>query len=199
MNFGFFACVCARLCREVHGFEPIAALIQRAEHNRALNNLANVSMNRVALSNKDGTVVLHLPPTESTNWGTASLLHDQGGESVEVKSTTVDHFCMGKGLKRLDFMKIDVEGAEHLVLEGARKALGTFRPAVIFENNGGSSSAAMRVLESCGYRLYSLSGHQLDPGAVRPGRPTDLLALPAGQPPRHPVKHRIYGGSVTDP
>ena len=53
----------------------------------------------------------------------------QGGESITIK--TLDSF----DLPGLDFMKIDVEGAEGLVLQGAEQTIRKYRPVIFFEHN----------------------------------------------------------------
>ena len=76
------------------------------------------------------------------------------------------------------FIKIDVEGAEHLVLACARETLARFRPAIIFENNAESSEKAASLLHSLGYDLSDLSNRPL---VRRPGyrlEMSDFLALP---------------------
>jgi FkbM family methyltransferase len=177
-NFGFFACLCAQLCREVHGFEPVPTLLERAEHNRVLNGLRNLLMNQTALSNRKGKVSFHLPSSESTNWGTGSLIHGQQGEVVDVETTTLDCYCREREVNRLDFMKIDVEGAEHLVLQGGVEVLCRLRPIIIFENNADSRDSAFLLLRDCGYSLHELSGNPVDREFVDGNQPSDFLALP---------------------
>lgn len=58
---------------------------------------------------------------------------DGGGIEVDMKS--VDDFVYGAGLETVDFMKIDVEGFELPVFQGAVKTLLKFRPSVLFEFN----------------------------------------------------------------
>jgi len=52
---------------------------------------------------------------------------------VVVKVETLDGLCDRLDLTRLDFLKIDVEGAEFHVLEGGRKAIDRFRPSILVE------------------------------------------------------------------
>jgi len=178
MNFGFYACVCAKLCHEAHGFEPVEWLWKRAQHNMDLNGLKNLHLSQVALSEKVGTVSFYLPRTDSCNWGAGSLLHDQKGERVEVPTTTIDAYCEQGGLKRLDFIKIDVEGAEHLVLKGGTSVLRRFRPIVIFENNSDSRNAALGIFQGLGYSIHDLSGELLPADSVCTKPVSDFLAMP---------------------
>lgn len=162
-NFGFFACVLAQRCAQVHGFEPIAWLADRAEANSALNHFTNLKINRFALSNKVGETELFVPTPDDPNWGISSLLNSRAGEggSLRISLNTLDHYVKEEELKRFDFMKIDVEGAEHLVLEGAVESLQALRPTIIFEKNPESITPCIEILKSIGYRLFTLDGSPL--------------------------------------
>ncbi len=47
----------------------------------------------------------------------------QGGLPFEAQTQTLDAFCAERGITAIDFLKIDVEGAEHRVLKGARQLI----------------------------------------------------------------------------
>jgi FkbM family methyltransferase len=67
------------------------------------------------------------------NNGLGSNTEFQGHVDVVVEVDTLDGLCDRAGMTRLDFIKIDVEGAELHVLEGGRQAVETFRPAILVE------------------------------------------------------------------
>jgi hypothetical protein len=50
MNFGYFTCLLASMCKDVHGFEPVGWLAARARANVELNAFQNVTINELALS-----------------------------------------------------------------------------------------------------------------------------------------------------
>ena len=74
-----------------------------------------------------------------------------------------------------DFVKIDVEGAEHLVFAGARRLFSEVRPVVIFECAPENFLALTGQLSELGYDLYSAEG----PDTVADGT-ANILALPKG-------------------
>jgi hypothetical protein len=80
--------------------------------------------------------------------GVRSIL-GTGDRVATARATTLDA-C---GLERLDVLKVDVEGAEAAVLEGARESLERLRPrAVIVESKGhGDAQRVRSVLRDCGY------------------------------------------------
>lgn len=73
---------------------------------------------------------------------------------VSVSAVTVDEYCEAHQLEPT-LIKIDVEGAEDLVLEGALRTLRTCRPAVYFEQGVPCERipATVRLLRECGYEV----------------------------------------------
>jgi FkbM family methyltransferase len=71
------------------------------------------------------SMVLHLGVENS---GMGSLVHDEGGRQVEVPVTTIDLLVRELGLPRVDFIKIDIEGAEREALQGGMQTLRRHRP-----------------------------------------------------------------------
>jgi hypothetical protein len=66
-----------------------------------------------------------------------------GAESVEVDATTLDRFADRQGLRRIDLLKVDVEGAEVRVLRGGERVLGgAVAPVLIIEVNPSALRAA---------------------------------------------------------
>ena len=176
MNFGYFTCLLASICKDVHGFEPVGWLAGRARANVQLNAFANVTINEVALSDHAGTAQLNLPDPDHCNWGTSSLVHKSSSETeaVEVPLETLDGYCAARGITRLDFMKVDVEGAEHLVFRGAEKTMERMRPTIIFEYNEESGPGAYALLEKLGYGLFDMEQRPLP---LRSAPLHDVLAI----------------------
>ena len=176
MNFGYFACLLGQRCREVHGFEPVPWLAERALANVRLNNLCNVRINSVALAECPGAAKLKLPSRHDANWGTSSLAHQSSSsEELDVPTNTIDEYARNTDLRRLDFIKLDVEGAEALVLSGGSEVLKRFRPTVVFERNVESFTDALALLGDVGYTFHSLTGRRLDHKPLREW-PCDILA-----------------------
>ncbi len=178
MNFGFFTCLCAQLCQEIHGFEPVISLVERARRNCELNQLKNVFLNPAVLTDTPGTARFHMYREDSCNLGTGSLVHGHQGRVVTVPATTLDAYCAKVRLTGLNFIKIDVEGAEHLVLRGASSCLERFRSTIIFEWNHDSCEEVVRFLRSLNYQFRTLEGRELDLGQSRLNDGTNVLAVP---------------------
>ena len=124
----------AKQSTKVYSFEPEGANIVRFNTNIALNNLKNVELIRNAVSNFDGTLKLYMSKdhnagTHSTVFNEATVSHD----FVEVPAITLDHFVSSRNISKLRLLKIDVEGGELEVIQGAMNTLKTLKPVVIME------------------------------------------------------------------
>ncbi len=128
----------------VHSVEPLP--FAHPVWTRLLRARAagNVRHHPVALSAEPGSSVMSVPlgrygPVTGRSFvtdrssGLGSNAEFAGHLAVDVPVETVDGLCASAGLSRLDFVKVDVEGAELLVLEGGRQAIESFRPALLVE------------------------------------------------------------------
>lgn len=157
---------------QVHSFEPAAAQFKHLKLNVSLNRAANVILNECALSDSRGETTLFL--SEGWNQGTHSLARTNGqSSSCIVSRISVDEYVAMTGVKRLDVMKVDVEGAELLVFKGAQNTLLELKPSLlIFEASepyaqsfGYSTSDLKQFVSRQGYTLFRL-GESDEPVAV---------------------------------
>jgi hypothetical protein len=127
------------------------------------------------------------PVAQESGWGTLSEVRDFGeGEHLEVRAISLDDWCRDADLTRWDMMKLDAEGSELAVLQGAQNALTRFLPIMMIEINGillkeaGISPAQVAdFLLARSYLLFSLSFGRLDPwNLARHGEFSDTLCLP---------------------
>jgi FkbM family methyltransferase len=127
-NVGYYTLLVASLAPRghVHSFEPVPRNFHLLSTSVLLNGFDNVVLNCCAVGNKDG----HTSFTVSKDSAYSSFLDTQRRASettITVPVTTLASYCQDRGLPRIDFMKVDVEGAEKLVLEGASGCLGDAR------------------------------------------------------------------------
>ena len=84
------------------------------------------------------------------------------GKDIYVKCRTLDSIVEELGIEP-DFLKIDVEGFEHLVLMGGRRVLSKFRPRIVLEANPGDPGDAMtQILLRYGYRFQNITDSGLE-------------------------------------
>lgn len=161
----------------VVAFEPVPANADRLRDNVARNGFANVTVVAAGLSRAAGRATFFGEGGDGArNEGATSLFPAAGRDrpAGQADLTTLDDAVRALGLTALDVLKIDVEGAELAVLEGARAALETFRPAILLESNrtmaraaGWEPEAAVALLKGLGYRGRVLGAF----GRLRPVPP----------------------------
>lgn len=122
----------------VHAFEPNPASFERLRRHVVANGLTNVVLNRCALGRERHRRTLQAP--QRANSAGATLSRAEFPSSWEVSEVTVDvrpldEYCEEAAVDRLDLVKIDCEGWEPFVLQGAREALRRFRPRLQVEFN----------------------------------------------------------------
>lgn len=135
----------------------------------------------VALSDRSGRATIRVPSIAGKAYSTRATLNDHeepgqsGFEEVEIVLGTLDDAVVDLALKRIDVVKIDVEGHELEVLAGARGSLERFQPVVLIEietrHHTFPITDVFACLEACGLR-----GHFFDPRtmAVRPVEEFDV-------------------------
>jgi FkbM family methyltransferase len=107
---------------QVHCFEPSAATYERLAARFA--GAKNLTLNRAGLSARAGEASLHLFEGQSDTsslYAGAGFTASAGSENVRLE--TLDGYCAARGISRIDYLKVDTEGHEFSVLEGAREML----------------------------------------------------------------------------
>lgn len=126
---------------KVIAFEPVPYLAQTIAKTARVNRHGWVEVQQIALGSAEGTAEFSV---EHANSGGSRLGRVEGDFShITVNTARLDAFLASRpDVSRLDFVKIDVEGFEEAVLQGARATLARFRPALLFES--GLESADQR-------------------------------------------------------
>jgi FkbM family methyltransferase len=156
----------------VHCFEPHPGVYRVLAGNLERAGCANVVARPLALAATPGSRDLFLQPIG--NVGATSFKPSGAGRSgrrVRVKATTLDAYVKARRLGRVDLIKIDVEGAELEVLQGAARTLDANLDIVLVveflrENSrrfGYSVEELEAYLRVRGFRLFSIAMGGLDP------------------------------------
>lgn len=139
----------------------------------------------VALGNRNGTALLKLAEPTHAGQNTLGAFGYPIGSSGDhpVSMRRLDDLVEENRLDRVDMIKVDVEGAESLVLEGAQKTLNRFRPQLLMEvldkalRSLGSSTT--RLLNQLGAQDYRILGFSTDSGLPKILAPGETV--PDGQ------------------
>lgn len=97
-------------------------------------------------------------------------LQDAGMELQPTPVITLDGFCAERGIERVDFIRMDIEGAELMALEGASAILDRDRPHVLLEIHpamlaqrfNGTAEQVVALFTRRGYRMFALNGDRLE-------------------------------------
>lgn len=191
-----------RSCR-VYAFEPIPYNLEmlRLVAGRA----RNVAIVPLALAADAGEHDIFLPYKRasgrllhgSAHLGAAGRERHFGTRTapdlcrVPVRTVRLDDWAAGESLARLDLMKIDVEGAEALVIEGGLATIERFKPVIFAELIPGTPERVertvddvVRPLRELGYTMLLGDARLASPRPVEGCRPggRDYLFLPPGHP-----------------
>jgi FkbM family methyltransferase len=125
-NIGYFTCLMGKLAGPsgtVLAVEPEPQNFALLQQNIKLNHLTNVMAHRCALGASEGSAMLGL--YKAANRGRHSLLDTQAKSQIEVPVKTLDELVRNvvPNVKSWSLLKIDVEGYEGFVLDGAKETL----------------------------------------------------------------------------
>jgi FkbM family methyltransferase len=165
----------------VLAIEPAPRSAAALDKTLAANALTQAEVIRCAIGDRDGTAEFAVPIVTSAriDTGTAHIGPPGPGlESLNVALRSLDSLAAERGLGRLDLIKIDVEGHERRVLDGAATSLARFRPVLILETGHeaeGDRQAIHDRLRGFGYRML---GVLLDFGMADADWPAYVAAEP---------------------
>ncbi len=152
---------------EVHGFEPQANLFPILSENVRMNSLSNVILNCSAVSDHIGEIEFEVGREPSVASIRKHTDPNNAAKFVQVACTSLDTYWCGRHNK-IDLIKVDVEGAENLVFQGAEGLLSLpsqEAPTWIFEyspNNyacfGYQASDLLELLKRHNYQVWQYCG-----------------------------------------
>ena len=146
----------------VIAIEPAPRSAAALERTLAANALHHAEVVRCAVGDHDGIAEFAVPLVTSarTDTGTARIGPACAGhEALQVPLRSLDSLAAECSLDRLDLIKIDVEGHERQVLDGAAAILDRYRPPLVMETGHeaeGDRAAIHDRLRALGYRMLGI-------------------------------------------
>ncbi len=195
-NVGLFSIPAAkRVCPgQVYAFEPTAWTFERLKQNARLNRLENLQPFRSAVGDYSGETRLQTNAAGKDGLNTIGKPTHEDSEIIGVERvpiTTLDEFIQENFIRRVDVMKVDVEGAELLVFRGAKSLLAKpDAPLILYESGcltrGFSYHPVetMWLLEQYDYRFFMIDGATERITLLSGFQPRDAMLIAAK--PGHP-------------
>jgi FkbM family methyltransferase len=169
----------------IFAFEPQAFSHAVLKATLALHGIGDrVTPVHAAVADRPGQMLLVTPRKVSGRMGRAYAfladappigrarpdLQDSGAEVQPTPVVTIDGFCDERGLGRVDFIRMDIEGAELRALHGAAAILDRDRPHVLLEIHpamlaerfGGAAHQVVELFIRRGYRMFALNADRLE-------------------------------------
>lgn len=160
----------------LYAFEPVSSIRAKLENNVKLNRIPRLEIQNFGLSSEKTQLPIYGKTKEkykdgTYNEGMATIYKNENRrdfiETIELE--TLDMFVESKKLKRVDFIKMDIEGAELFALQGAKETLLKFHPKIWMEINPETMTAAgytandiMNLLSPLGYVAHQFTSNGLE-------------------------------------
>ena len=168
----------------VHAFEASPETFRTLNRNIEKNNITNAILNQTAVSDESGFLQFQAP----RNGSVFGRIHADGNSQhrfdnaaiVDVPALRLADYCRTHGIGNIDFLKIDVEGAEIRVLRGILSHIPVGRMWIeIDERNladmGHSIAEMAYIVTGAGYRFVLSDGSETD---IRAHHEGNMLILP---------------------
>jgi FkbM family methyltransferase len=148
--------------------EPNPRTFACLKDNVELNKCQNVTLLNAAIGEKEGSIFISNHASDDQN----SVSTTSG---IEVQMKTLDNIVEESKLNHITLLKIDTEGYEKYVLQGASKTL-SITDCIFFETNerrlnnyGTSVQDIIAIIKSAGFIVYRIAGNAKDALAIREG------------------------------
>lgn len=157
-HVGYYSLLSSKIVGEsgkVVAFEPSPNNLLLLLKNLKLNNISNVQVINACVGDKEGIVMFDLNDDSSTS-------HIDTSESLKVKMVTIDNLTKKCIIPLPNMLKIDVEGAELLVLKGMTNTLKLYHPLILLSTHSQIlHTTSVNLLEKHGYKLVFLDKREI--------------------------------------
>ena len=161
-NIGYYALIEAQVAQKVYAIEPEPRNLELLRENIKLNSCGNrIEVHELAISDTIGKALLHISGVPNQHRLLASPDVRQA-RCIEVATTTLDEFVKDK---EVDVIRMDLEGAEWLVIKGMTEILRGNKPLLLFieihprliKDYGGDATMLLEILLESGFKLRHLA------------------------------------------
>jgi FkbM family methyltransferase len=156
----------------VHAFEPVRETYELLVHN--CRGFEGVTAHRIGLSDTAGSAWMAVGSNSQINHLVGPTRVTASATVEQVETNTLDAFCAERSIERIDLLKVDAEGADLQVLQGAERMFRDKRVAFVFVEVGFDPADQGHVhvtrmlenLSSAGFQLYAFYDYYHDHNTV---------------------------------
>lgn len=141
----------------LYAFEPNPYTFERLKMNLQINELTNVEAHDIALGEQDGMIHFHIYPKNFCNSGMSSkYMETSKTRKIDVVQKKLDSFVKEHGIVKVDFIKMDIQGAEMDMISGGLETIKRDKPTIFTEacEPYNDTKLLYRTLKDCGYKIY---------------------------------------------
>jgi FkbM family methyltransferase len=153
-NVGYYTLISAARAAHVYAFEPVPMIADLLERHLALNHVRNCIVSREAVGAGPGET--RFTPVNGRNNGSGHFSTDG---PLTVKITSLDEFSRNHPPPNL--IKMDIEGAEVMALQGASRTISASRPTIFLATHGNAGPECLAILRSHGYKIEMLADDEI--------------------------------------
>lgn len=150
---GYFSFLAAKIIEDkgnIYSIEPALTNFSWLKKGVKINKYNSIKLFQLAISNKNGFLKLF----EGDKSGHHSLTGDMGHGSTVVKVQKLDDFVEENNIKKVDLIKIDVEGADIEVIEGAKKLLQQENLKIVMDIHNIDREKLFNIFRENNYSIY---------------------------------------------
>lgn len=166
--FSLIASLCVGDSGKVYAFEPVPKVYSRLNENIKLNRLKNIAVIPKAIYEENTLLRFHLASQENLGMSSIREHDNMSGAAIEVQAISLDSFIDSNNIEKVDFIKIDIEGAELHALKGMVQTIRKHQPVLLVEISEGvlkeesDRNQIFKFFEEFSYNAFVIS----DAGAL---------------------------------
>ncbi len=145
---------------EVISFEPFNKTFETLKNNVSLNNSANIRLEKIAIAESEKEIEIFYD-SDNANLGMASSYAGKKSYSEKIAAISLDLYLLQNPVHQIDFIKLDIEGAEYYALQGMNTTLKKFNPKLLIEieeeiiaRTDYTAGDMIQYLSDLGYQQY---------------------------------------------
>lgn len=155
----------------VHAFEALPANADALQANVRANQMRNVHVNRVAVADASGSILLHIPAQRDHDAGGAATIMDffPAATALDIPAVALDDYIAAQSVGRIALVKMDIEAAEVRALRGMMRTLASQPPrrilsevnTVRLRDSGYAPDILHTMLATYGYTSWQIQRERL--------------------------------------